>query len=191
MSSRIRFADAADVFDAFAGLQQYAAKAPGVTPPLDYARRLSGSRRPFEALVFLAHLLPRREAIWWGCQCVAAVSRQEEEGWRLAERWVRNPDDALRREALAHSLEPRSPGAWLARAVGHSGGSLAAPDQPPSPPAPEASGMAVNAAIVLAIVAEPEERIHPWIRSCADAGIRFAEGEDIRVAPPVARKKTA
>ena len=37
--------------------------------PFDYARAALASPRPTDAIVFLAHLLPRREAVWWSIQC--------------------------------------------------------------------------------------------------------------------------
>ncbi len=100
--------------------------------------RCSPRARPSTALVFLAHLLPRREAVWWGCQCVSAVlgAAAKDEGLRLALLWVRDPDETLRREALAFSQagDLRAATSWLARAAGYSGGSISAPDQPPTPP---------------------------------------------------------
>ncbi len=73
---------------------------------------------------------------------------------------------------------------WLARAVAHSGGSLLAPEHPPSKPAPEACALSVNAAIVFAATAKPPLAILPWIRACAEAGVRFASGEEILVRAP-------
>lgn len=188
MTSRIRFTDAADVFETFPGLGPYSVKPSGPIAPLDHARALIATPRPATALAFLAHLLPRREAIWWGCQCVSAMQGAEakDEGLRLASQWVRDPDEAARREALAYAeaSDMRAATAWLARAVGYSGGSLLAPEQPPLKPAPEACALAVNAAIVFAATAKPPPAILPWMRACADAGARFASGEEILVRAP-------
>ncbi|HUC68980.1 MAG TPA: hypothetical protein VMA53_26420, partial [Stellaceae bacterium] len=139
MTSRIRFADAADVFEAFPRLYLIAPKPAAAVAPLDHARALIASPRPAAALAFVAHLLPRREAIWWGAQCVSAMSSDAgtDEGMRLAVLWVRDPDETVRREALAFAEASglKTPMSWLARAVGYSGGSLLAPDQPPMPAA--------------------------------------------------------
>jgi len=188
MTSRIRFTDAADVFETFPGLEPYSAKPSAPIAPLDHARALIASPRPVTALAFLAHLLPRREAIWWGCQCVSSMlgAEAKDEGMRLATQWVRDPDEAARRDALvfAQASDMRAPSSWLARAVGYSGGSLLAPDQPPTKPAPEACALAVNAAIVFAATAKPPPAILPWMRACADAGARFASGEEILIKAP-------
>jgi hypothetical protein len=184
--SRNRFTDAADVFAAFPQLERYVARPAGPQASLDYARELTTSLPPTAALCYLAHLLPRREAIWWGCQCVSAISPTREPGLLLAQRWVRDPDEVLRREALAYvqASDLKTPASWLARAVAYSGGSILAPDQPPAPPPPEACAQSVNAAIVLAATAEPASAMLPWIRAFAEAGVRFAEGEDARVIAP-------
>ncbi|MDE3175761.1 MAG: hypothetical protein KGM15_06580 [Pseudomonadota bacterium] len=184
--NRIRFTEAADVFAAYPLLEHFAARPTGPRAPLDYVRDLMAAPPPSAALAFLAHLLPRREAIWWGCQCVSAASPARAPGLQLAQRWVRGPDEALRREALAYSQasDLKAPDAWLARAVGYSGGSLLAPDQPATPPAPDACAQAVNAAAVLAAAAQPAPAVLPWIRAFAEAGIRFAQGGEARVDAP-------
>jgi hypothetical protein len=188
MTSRIRFTDAADVFETFPGLEPYSVKPAAPIAPLDHARALIASPRPTTALAFLAHLLPRRESVWWGCQCVSAMLGAEanDEGMRLATAWVRDPDEAARRDALtfAQASDMRAPTAWLARAVGYSGGSLLDPEHPPSKPPPEACALAVNAAIVFAATAKPPPAILPWMRACADAGARFASGDEILVKAP-------
>jgi hypothetical protein len=117
---------------------------------------------------------------------VSAVlgAEAKDEGLRLALQWVRDPDETLRREALSYAQagDLKSPTVWLTRAVGYSGGSVAAPDQPPTPPNPDACALAVNAAVVLAATTAQPQMILPWIRECAEAAIRFAAGEDARVA---------
>lgn len=188
MSSRIRFTDAADVFATFPGLEPYAPKPAAPAAPLDHARALIDSPRPATALAFLAHLLPRREAVWWGCQCVGAMLGPEadDEAMRLATQWVRDPDEDARRAALtfAESGDMRKATSWLARAVAHSGGSLLAPEHPPAKPTPEGCALSVNAAIVVAATAKPPLAILPWIKACAEAGVRFAAGEDALIKPP-------
>ena len=188
MSARIRFAEAGDVFATFPRLETFAAKPAGPIEPLAHARHLIASPRPVGALAFLAHLLPRREAIWWGRQCVEAIlgPAAQDEGMRLATEWVRDPSEPLRREALMcwETSAQRLPTHWLARAVGFSGGSVRAPEQPPSPPAPDDCALAVNAAIVLAATSAEPALILPWVRSCAQSGTDFAAGGDARVGRP-------
>ena len=184
--NRILFTDAADVFTGFPMLERFATPPTAARAPLDFARDLMGMPPPSAALAFLAHLLPRREAIWWGCQCVSAILSAPGEGLQLVQRWVRDPDETLRREALTYSQagDMKSPDVWLARAVGYSGGSVLAPDQPAMQPARDACAQAVNAAIVLAATSVEPALIMPWIRACAEAGVSFAAGGDALVKQP-------
>ncbi len=103
MSSRVRFASARNVFEAFADLKR-AAPPPSDDPaPLDYARALLSSPSPTDAIVFIAHLLPRREAVWWAVQCVRAMlgAKADDEALRAADAWVRAPEEDNRNAALA------------------------------------------------------------------------------------------
>ncbi len=188
MSARVRFAEAGDVFAAFPRLETFAARPTGPIEPLAHARHLIASPRPDGAVVFLAHVLPRREAIWWGCRCVEAIlgPAAQNEGLRIATQWVRDPDEPLRREALDwwQASTQRLPTEWLARAVGYSGGSLLAPEVAPMPPAPDDCALSVNAAIVLAATGAPPRLILPWLRACAETGVAFAAGGEANVARP-------
>ena len=188
MSSRIRFSTARDVFEAFKDLRRIAPAPGDASAPLDYARRLLVSRRPIDAIMFMAYLLPRREAVWWARQCVGAIlgPRAEDEALRAADAWVRAPEEERRRAALdiGTAGDPERATTWLALAVGRSGGSVSAPDQKPIVLPPAACAQAANAAIVLAICGGEPRTIGAWTVACVEAGIRFAEGGDARVTAP-------
>ena len=83
---------------------------------------MRGASPPSAATAYVAHLLPRREAVWWACQCVSAIlgDAAQDEGYRLASQWARQPDDAHRREALAYaeSGDLKVATTFLARAAG-------------------------------------------------------------------------
>lgn len=185
MSSRIRFAAAGAVFDAFPDLRRFAPPPQDDCAPLDYARRLLGSPRPSDAIAFLAYLLPRREAVWWACQCVGALlgPRAQDAALGAADLWVRGPDEDHRQAALkiGSSSAPEAATTWLARAAAWSGGSMCPPEMQPLPAPPSACAQAVNAAIVLAATAGEPIGVMKRIAACAEAGIRFAEGGDARV----------
>ena len=121
MSSRVRFASAHNVFDSFADLKHAAAQPKKDVGPLDHARALLTSPRPSDAIVFMAYLLPRREAVWWALQCVRAMLgvSAEDEALRAAENWVRTPDENNRSAALvaANAGDPSVPTTWLAFAA--------------------------------------------------------------------------
>ncbi|HEY6733563.1 MAG TPA: hypothetical protein VI256_07165 [Roseiarcus sp.] len=73
MQSRIRFATARSVFDAFPDLSYVVTPPADDIQPLDHARALLRAPRPSDAVLFISHLLPRREAVWWAAQCVLAL----------------------------------------------------------------------------------------------------------------------
>jgi hypothetical protein len=190
MPSRVRFWRAKNVFEAFAALENFAeTPAPAdEEEPLPFARKAAHSSRPAGAVAFMAHLLPRREAVWWGCNCLRAMlgAAADDAAIGAAEAWVRAPDEDTRRAALqiGDAGDPRRATTFLARAAGRSGGSIAASDQRAAPASAEACAQAVQAAVVLAITAQPTALMSGWIEACVEAGIRFAEGGDARVDPP-------
>lgn len=106
---------------------------------------------------FLAHALPRRTAIWWGCLCLWQVARPEPaEAMRaalaVAVRWVQEPSEDNRRaaDAPARAAGLGTAARCLAKAVFWSGGSLAPPHFPPVVPKPFLTAKAVAGAVLLA-----------------------------------------
>jgi hypothetical protein len=190
MSSRIRFTTARSVFEAFDDLWRFAPPPGDDRAPLDYAATLLASPRAVESLVFLAHLLPRREAVWWARQCVAAIlgPPSDDAAFRAAGDWVRAPEESHRRAALeiGNRGDQGVATTWLALAAGWSGGSLIVNEENPVPPPPSACAKAANAAVVLAGHSTGIDTMTPWFVACAEAGIRFADGGEARVdAPPL------
>jgi hypothetical protein len=192
MQSRIRFSTARSVFDAFPDLSYVAARPADDIDPLAHARALSASPRPSDTVLFISHLLPRREAVWWAIQCVRALIGEgaADEAFRAAELWVRTPEDNNRQAALsaANASDRRKPTTWLAFAAGWSGGSLLPPDQKPVPPPAGACAMAANTAIMMAVAAGDPRAVVDRIEACAEAGVHFASGGEptvfVRKAAP-------
>jgi hypothetical protein len=190
MSSRIRFASARNVFEAFPDLSYAAAPPADDSAPLDYARALLASPRPTDAIVFIAHLLPRREAVWWAIHCVRAMHRgtADDEALRAADAWVRAPEEDNRNAALAiaNAADHSAPTTWLAFAAAWSGGSMTPPDQKPMPAPPSACAKAAHTAVVLAACSGDPPGVVQRLTACAEAGIRFADGGDATVTAPKA-----
>ena len=185
MSTRVRFATARNLFEAFPDLRRVVSPAADEFPPLDYARALISSPRPAEAIIFIAHLLPRREAVWWAIQCVWGMlgASADDDSLRAAEAWARAPEEDNRRAALAacSAGDQRAPTTWLAFAAGWSGGSVTPPDKGPMPAPASACALAANAAVLLAATSGDPLAVVPRIKSCAEAGIRFADGGEATV----------
>jgi len=187
MSTRLRFNTAQQVFDEFPRVTAEIDLRPTEEPPLDFALKLLARAHRFDAIVFTACLLPRREGVWWGCQCVRALSgAKADDALLAAEAWVREPEEAQRRAALeiAGSGDRGVATTWLAWAAGHSGGSLTAEGSAPVRASPDATAINLKAAVILAIVERPMTEAAGWIKACVEAGLRFADGGDAKVIPP-------
>lgn len=137
------------------------------------------------AACFLAHALPHREAVWWGCLCLqraAGGGRSEGEtaAVRASVAWVLEPSEENRRaaEAAAPAAGKGSPAELLAVAVGWTGGSLAPPlpKVPPVPPGPHLPAKGVYAAVLLAATNAPPLPVQEALRLFVDLGTGVAEG---------------
>jgi hypothetical protein len=185
MSYRLRFTSARQIFDTFLTASDDIATQPADEEPLAFVRKLAQSPRPIEAIAFCAYLLPRREAVWWACQCVRAIQGEQagaDVALKAAEAWVREPEEATRRAALdiGASGNRRAATTWLARAAGWSGGNIGGAGLAATPAPPHLTAKAVLAAIVLAMAKAGARSQGAWTAACADACIRFAEGGDAR-----------
>jgi hypothetical protein len=118
-----------------------------------------------DATRLLAFVLPKREAVGWGCLCVrhslgtedaAQISKTQV----AAERWVSNPDEGNRQAAKAAVAEdgPESPSDLLALAAFYSGGSVVAPHLEPVPPPDHVTAKLVAGAVmIIAVQTQPEK----------------------------------
>jgi len=188
LSTRLRFTTARQVFEAFPTAARDIDSQPQDEAPLDFARKLLARAHRFDAITYAAYLLPRREAVWWGCQCVRAIAdNKSDDALSAAEAWVRDPEEEIRRAALkmGTSGDRRIATTWLALAAGNSGGSVTPEGSYPVAASPHITAVAVKAGIILAIAQSPPLDQQPWVRACVEAAIRFAEGGDAKVQPPI------
>ena len=173
--------------------------------PREFLDALVANRKFAPAIDFLAHALPPREAIWWGCLCVqqAAGSRlspPEASACKAAAAWVLDPTEENRQaaKAPADAATLRTPAGGLAMATAWTGGSLAppmananpkVPPPPPVPPGPYVPAKVVAGAILLAAVKGDPTRIADTQRTFVELGIGVAEGRF--VWPEVPRRKAS
>ena len=68
----LRFPTVADLYDAFPAAQDDVGIEPSGEPSLTFLRALV-AREAWIRHSFCAYLLPRREAVWWGCQSVRRI----------------------------------------------------------------------------------------------------------------------
>ncbi len=120
--------------------------------------RLSAKGQFAKAVRVQAHLLPKRQAVWWGVHCVEEFAEQlqpqERTAFDAARIWVADPTETHRRrcEAAAGRTKYDGPGSWLAMAAFWSGGSLTAPDMPAVSPDEKLTGQGVTSSLMIASV---------------------------------------
>ncbi|MEO6811368.1 MAG: hypothetical protein ABI353_19840 [Isosphaeraceae bacterium] len=135
-----------------------------------------------DALRFIAHALPKREAVWWACQCVRAVASDLAPAVASAldatERWVAEPNEENRREAglAAEAAGVGEPAGCAAMAAFWSGGSLGPANLPDVPPGDDLTGRGVAGAVLLAAVSVEPERAPEKFRQFVKLGLDVAEG---------------
>ena len=152
-----RIADAAEVEPEARALQD-----PG-KGPRDYLVALATAELFVDGIRVLAHLLPRREAVWW-----AWMNAQRHAGTKpppkvavalkAVETWIGSPTDDNRRAALQAGEEVLTSATGCAALAAYLSGNLAPPGAPEVPPPPYGTARAVIGSLLLAaVVAEPEK----------------------------------
>jgi hypothetical protein len=126
-----------------------------------FVEQLLEQERYADAIAFLAHALPRREAVWWAWLCAREAAGEKAPPATLAsldatKAWIAEPTDANRRAAFA-----AAEAAGVATATGCaglaaflSGDTLGPPGAPPAPPEEYAGSKAIGGSINLAAVAD-------------------------------------
>ena len=155
---------------------------PDLTPE-EYLNTLMGKEYFADSIVFLAHALPKREAIWWACLCSKAVTNKNTKAddlasLTMAEKWVYEPDDKKRRMCgtLAEKGEYKTAQNWAAAAVFWSGGSITKEDEPAMEPAPYLYAHAVSGAILNAVGASEADDIDMQFKEFINSGLNIADG---------------
>jgi hypothetical protein len=161
-----------------------------VTQVPDALQRLEASGFLVEAARLVAHALPKREAVWWACMCAFHTAppdlpENDRLARELAEDWVRQQTDKLRREAMtkAEAGDFGTPEAWAAVAAFWSGDSMAPEGQAAVPPAPHLCATAVAGAIVLAAVRGDPIRQPARLKRFLESGRNIATGGPGRLPP--------
>jgi hypothetical protein len=124
--------------------------------------------------------LPKREAVWWACQCVRPASGAAASAIQAAEAWVAEPSEARRRAAqpAAEAAGVGTPAGCAALAAFFSGGSLAPPDLTAVPPADDLTETCVAGALDLAAVQAEPEKAPERYRRFLTLGLEVADGKN-------------
>jgi hypothetical protein len=154
---------------------------PALTPA-SFVERLCEAELHIDAIRFLAHALPPREAVWWACLATRDALEDNDEpqqaALEAAEAWVYHPDEDHRRTAVtaASTAGNDAPARWAAQAAAWSGGSLAPPEAPVVPPGPTLTAQAVSGAVLLAAVKSTPELAPERHRNAIAQAIDIARG---------------
>jgi hypothetical protein len=147
-------------------------------PPHGWFAQLLAAGRLNEAVMFIAHALPRYECIIWMTQSLiemGAVDRRDPLVVAVL-RWIDQPTDELRREAaaLAEKARGNSAAKQMAEAVMLSGGSLAPADLPPVQPPPDVCAKLASGAVLTGVYSLSEPK--PALRRALELGEAIARG---------------
>ena len=134
-----------------------------------------------DAVTYLAHALPKADAVFWACQCVRMALGDQPSAAALkaltvAETWAREPSAENSRAAGAAAIEiPNDRGVRLAAlAAFWSGASLVPADLPPVPPPAGLTGAGVAGAVTLAATSGDPASIPDRYREFLARGILIA-----------------
>lgn len=146
--------------------------------PLDFVALLMEKALFADAVRFIAHALPKREAVWWGWVCARRAAGENpppkiRAALDATERWVAQPNEDNRRSAMAaaQKAELGTAAGCAGLAAFFSGGSLAPPDAPAVPPGEFLAAKAVSGAVIFAAVAKEPERAPEKFRSFVAQGV--------------------
>jgi hypothetical protein len=166
---------------------------PGMTPR-QYLGALGDAGRWLEAVRFLSWALPRREAVWWACQCVRHVHQPGDPQAALAaleatERWAAAPTDDNRRAAFAaaETADFGTPAGCVGAAAFWSGGSMAPSGlQAVAPGEHLMPGAVANAVQLATVLREPEkagEKYRQFVALAAEVAVGKSRWQQEPPAP--------
>jgi hypothetical protein len=146
--------------------------------PLDFVALLMEKKLYPDAVRFVAHALPKREAVWWAWVCARRSAGEQppskiKAALDATERWVAQPTEENRRSAMAaaEKAELGTAAGCTGLAAFFSGGSLAPPEAPVVPPGEFLAAKAVSGAVIFAAVAKEPERAPERFRSFVAQGV--------------------
>jgi hypothetical protein len=184
---RLRFETVRDLLEAFPLAERLIDIEPNDEPSLQFLQALvargDSDTDLDKAVGFCAFLLPRREAVWWGCRTVKTFiperSPEEEQAISVAEEWVREPEDERRVAALELGRRASSKLAttYLALAAGWSGGRLTVGADEAVPVPPHQTAQVVRAAVLIAACRAHMDERPAVLRRCLEDGIRLASDQ--------------
>ena len=177
--AKTRFLTARDLYEAFPVAQDDIGLEASDEGAIPFLQELIDKRKWNAAVSYCAYLLPRREAVWWGCQALRQIqphrAPQDTRAIELAEAWVREPEEDRRLSALnyGNAGDHRAPATWMALAAGWSGGNVM-PDFGHAPAQPYQTARAIRAGLLGAMAWVPTDTMPTVMKPCLEEGIKLA-----------------
>ncbi len=155
----------------------------GMTPR-DFVDALLEGKQYLAAVDFIAHALPQREAIWWGCLCLqhasgGRLSTVERTACKAAVQWIlsASPETRAAAKAPGEAGGQNSPGGLLAMAVSQTLPVVAG--HLPSPATPAVASMVATSIKMVSMRGEAAV-IAGNLRTVIELGGNIAEGRFLR-----------
>ena len=140
-----------------------------------------------DAVRFLAHALPKREATWWACLSARhtvndKTSPEELKAIELAELWVYKPNEDNRKPTLAaaEAVSHHKPAHWAALSAFWSGNDISPTPHAIIPPSETLYAKAVIGAVMLAATQVEPDKVTETYQIFLQQGIDIAGGGDGR-----------
>lgn len=179
--AKVEAATAAKVLERYEPSPEAAALATPDMAPRRFVDLLLAQELNEDALAFLAHALPRRDALWWGLRCVRAITPAQPApeiaaALEAANAWITSPGDERRRKSMlaAEAATYGTPAGCIALAVFFSEGSMSPPDCPAVPVGEWFCARTLAAAVILSSLAPGPEQVAATARKFALSGIEAA-----------------
>jgi hypothetical protein len=138
---------------------------------------MEGNHFP-DAVRFLAHGMPKREAVWWAWVCARRCGAPDPQGMAqtaldTTERWIAQPTEENRRAAYAagEAAGFGTAAGCAGLAAFFTGGSLAPPNCPVVPPGEFLTAKAVAGAVIFSAVCIQPEKAEEKFRSFIEQGL--------------------
>jgi hypothetical protein len=151
--------------------------------PAQFVNSLIENKKYIDAIDFMAHALPAREGIWWGCLCMQhaigdKLSPEEKAAATAAVQFVMQPNETNGAAARgpAEFAGAGSPAGALAMAASLTGGNMAPPGAPPKPPPPFAPAKSVAMAVKIASTKTDPVNMAKVQKAYVDLALEVAEG---------------
>lgn len=132
-------------------------------PATEYIDLLAAKQLHPDAVQFIAHYLPKRQAVWWALACVKQVGTElppeQETALKATERWIAEPTEENRQGTLkaGDAADTTTPAGMTALAAYYSDGMPATVDPNTNAKAYFMTAKLVSGAVMLSAATDPEQ----------------------------------